>query len=198
MSWSEFPTARGDSSAEPTLTGIIDEPIGRCFEEPRAGEVLFGTAHRAITLTRKLAGGGEGTIWATDRSGCVAKVFLTHRRTPRQLAKIRRMVAAGLPADPAARGICWPLEVLVDPVGRFRGYLMGRAAGLDLQQTLMHPDLFCENCPDWTRRDVVALAAVAGQRGRWPCSNACSVAWPARRPVSGWRSAISPARSWAW
>jgi hypothetical protein len=88
---------------------------------------------RPLALTRQIAAGGEGEVWATDRDGQAAKLY--RARGPDRFAKLRAMIARppALGADPAAQAaLAWPTAVVEAVDGDApgpAGFLMPAVAG---------------------------------------------------------------------
>ena len=90
------------------------------------GQIL--TCHQTgqtVTLMSEIATSGEGTVWATDRSGYLAKIY--HKPTPERLSKLEVMVA-NPPAEPNAHlnhiSFAWPQSLLRDRNGQCLGFLL--------------------------------------------------------------------------
>lgn len=91
---------------------------------------------RPLGLMHPLARGGEGTIWAIDRPGLLAK--LHHTMTPMLLDKLEIIVAAAPEdgrRDLGVPAVAWPRDLVVDGAGAVRGFVMARVRS-DI--TLLH------------------------------------------------------------
>lgn len=108
----------------------------------------------SVTLTKKLASGGEGIVFETNRKNSVAKIYhKTH------LTKIRRDKLELMISKPVKHpSICWPTDILVNSSGEFCGYLMPKAQGVILQTSVFIPPLLKRKFPLWTRKNLVEIA----------------------------------------
>jgi rRNA-processing protein FCF1/serine/threonine protein kinase len=113
-----------------------------------------GQRLRQVRLCRKLASGGEGTIYETDQPDILCKIYHTNRLTDGARRKVELMVTRQV----AHPGICWPIESVRDSQGVFRGFLMPRASGEPLGHGLFIPTVWLSKHPNWTRRESVRLA----------------------------------------
>ncbi|BAY48867.1 protein kinase/helix-hairpin-helix DNA-binding domain-containing proteins [Scytonema sp. HK-05] len=108
-------------------------------------------------LEREIGSGGEGKVFATSISGTVAKIYKPEKLTKGLYTKLQCMLARGLDVSGDGRGICWPLDILTDEDGVFRGYLMREALGTDLGSCVfIRPELE-KHFPYWKRRNLVTL-----------------------------------------
>lgn len=106
-----------------------------------------------VRLSKKLASGGEGTVYETDQPGILCKIYHPNRLTDGARRKIELMVTRRV-THPA---ICWPTEAVRDSQGVFRGFLMPRATGEPLGHGLFIPTVWLSKRPNWTRKDSVRL-----------------------------------------
>jgi WD40 repeat protein/serine/threonine protein kinase len=80
---------------------------------------------RSITLTKKLASSGEGTVWTTNLPGFLAKLY--HTATEDRIQKLRIMVDHP-PQNPMRHHhhvtFAWPQDLIQDETGQCLGFLM--------------------------------------------------------------------------
>lgn len=93
--------------------------------------VLFcGSTGRKITLTNQIASSGEGTVWGTDYSGYLAKVY--HLPHHERVKKLEVMVTHP-PREPNSHhnhfSFAWPKSLLRDSNGWVLGFLMPAITG---------------------------------------------------------------------
>ncbi|MBO8416581.1 MAG: zinc-ribbon domain containing protein [Proteobacteria bacterium] len=124
---------------------------------PAAGDVVEahdGQRVDLITLGDKIASGGEGTVYATNIRGLVAKIYKPGKLDLIKLKKLELMISRHL----IYPGICFPLSQLYFK-GSFAGFLMPEAKGRPLQRSLFLPvKVFVQRYPEWTRLETVQLA----------------------------------------
>jgi len=130
----------------------LDVPLSPAEDLDRT-RVVSMCGRRPVRLTDRLAGGGEGTVHATDRTGLVCKLYHRDRLTVGSQRKVELMVTRRVP-DPM---ICWPTEAVFDAASVFRGFLMPRALGEPLGHGLFLPTAWTQRHPGWTRRESVGL-----------------------------------------
>ncbi|MGA2916586.1 MAG: hypothetical protein ABSE89_11230 [Sedimentisphaerales bacterium] len=107
-----------------------------------------------VTLDKKLAHGGEGTVFEIAGRDEVCKIYHRDKLTSDREQKVRLMLTRKL-SDPA---ICWPSALIFDQDKLFRGYAMSRASGKPLAHGLFIPKSWLEEKPAWNRRHSVRLA----------------------------------------
>jgi hypothetical protein len=123
-------------------------------ETIKEGSSLFVADGSVVKLEREIAGGGEGSVFEIAGRADVCKIYHENRITVGRENKLALMTSRGLDEP----GICWPTDVVRDSNGVFRGFIMPRARGYSLRETLFVPKLFLKENPNWTRRESVNLA----------------------------------------
>jgi len=136
-----------------SLEGELDRRLDAKEDVESRGAVYLYNGQQ-VRLGKKLASGGEGTVFETDEPGIVCKIYHPNRLTDGARRKIELMVTRRI-SHPA---ICWPRESVYDSQRVFRGFLMPRATGEPLGHGLFIPTVWLEKHPQWTRRDSVRLA----------------------------------------
>ena len=104
-------------------------------------------------LLKALSSGGEGTIYTTNCTGIVAKIYKREKIDRAKLEKLRLMVEKNI----ACRGVCLPHALLYNQQQEFVGYVMQEAKGKDLQTCVFIPRLLKTTFPKWTKTDTVTL-----------------------------------------
>ena len=123
---------------------------------PNEGEdVLFVSPRRgsgSLTLGPVIGEGGEGRVFSVngDERG-VVKVFDAEHRTQHRQEKLKLLLSRGFEQE----GISFPTSLITNLEGEFVGYAMPRAAGKELQATVMRPARFKRTYPNWTKADLV-------------------------------------------
>ena len=110
----------------------------------------FLNSGQSISLGKKIASGGEGTVYEIDGSK-VAKIYFEPQG---RLPKMSAFVSKGL----NIRGICTPRELLYDKDKNFVGFTMQKAEGKSLQLSIFQPQLFKKLFPLWSKIELTKLA----------------------------------------
>lgn len=130
-------------------------PAGEITVALGCGSALHTTRQHPLRLGQPIASGGEATVYAIEGDQTVVcKIYADNRLTLGRVSKLARMTGRRLDLP----GVCWPLTRVHDASGLTRGFIMPRAEGLPLSQTIMQPAEFLQRNPAWTRRDSVRLA----------------------------------------
>ena len=103
-----------------------------------------------ISLGKKIASGGEGTVFEIDGNK-VAKIYFEPQG---RLPKMSAFISKGL----NVKGICTPNELLYDKDKCFAGFTMQRAEGKSLQLSIFQPQLFKNMFPSWSKIELTKLA----------------------------------------
>lgn len=141
------------------LQRVDARPVGSAQPPSQPGEAVVDAQGELSTLQRRLAAGGEGTIWEVDH-GRVAKIYKAEHLTASQWAKLGRLVEAAPPIP----GVCWPERLVMDLQGQPVGYLMPRAEGVELMRSVFQPMLLSRRFPGWTRLHLAKLARTLVRR----------------------------------
>jgi len=81
--------------------------------------------HRSIELTRQIASSGEGSVWRTNRSGLLAKVY--HQPSVERIQKLEVMLRnppEEMLANIGHTSYAWPVAILANEKGQRVGFLM--------------------------------------------------------------------------
>lgn len=128
-------------------------------EIPKEGDTVNAKSGQSHVLGRRIAGGGEGTIY--DLGGpFVAKIYHSGSLSDRTLAKLELMVSR--PVEIA--DLCWPKELLFNRHQEPVGYLMRKAEGKPLKLSIFVKPLLMKAFPQWQRTELVDVA-IAVARG---------------------------------
>lgn len=106
------------------------------------------------TLGKKIGSGGEGLIYEVNNRKEICKLYFGERLTKAAKDKIALLTTRRVNYP----GICWPSEAVSDSQGNFRGFLMPKAEGVPLGQSLFLPQPFMKKHPRWTRLQSTRLA----------------------------------------
>ena len=107
-----------------------------------------------ITLTKKIAEGGEGAVFLTSLSGYVAKIYKREKITEDRKNKLKLMISKSI----RCAGVCFPEAIILNERDEFVGYLMPKATGEELGVSVFQPKLFLTKFPGWTRKDTIQLS----------------------------------------
>lgn len=135
-------------------------PIGKLLTIsaiPHSGDVLFTDSKCDPKNSIKLIGepkiGGEGSVFLTNNSKIVAKIYKPDKLFNSKQAKLDLMLSKKLFFD----GICFPTSCLYNHKREFVGYTMPKASGVELGKSLFIPSLLAKKFPGWTKKETVRL-----------------------------------------
>lgn len=134
------------------VTSLSDAPLS-VANIPEAGETVYTQDNRKITLGKRLAAGGEGSVYGVDNQ-LVAKIYKSGKITKRKQAKLELLTSKGI----SCPGICLPEKLLYNSARQFVGYLMPVAKGFELQKSVFIKPLFIKKFPHWRKLELVRLA----------------------------------------
>lgn len=135
------------------LESNLETPLDANEDVEATGCVYYYNGQQ-VRLLKKLASGGEGTVYETDQPSVLCKIYHPSGLKEGARRKVELMVTRRV-SHPA---ICWPTEAVRDSQGVFRGFLMPRASGEPLGHGLFIPTVWLAKHPNWTRKDSVRLA----------------------------------------
>ncbi len=158
--------AEADLLREDTpVTSLSDTPdqILPVTTLPTEGDTVYmATQEVPISLTKKIAQGGEGTIYETD-GGMVAKIYRQECVTLYRRQKLELLIERKLDCG----GICSPKSLLCNTQGEFVGYLMEKAEGVTLRSGIFRREAFVSHFPTWKREDLVQLGLTILEKIRY-------------------------------
>ncbi len=106
-----------------------------------------------ITLLSKISAGGEGTIYTTNITNTVAKIYKPGKIDKAKYEKLKLMISKNIFCE----GVCLPFALIYNEKNEFVGYLMHKARGIVLQKSVFIPMLLKKYFPDWKKKDTVQL-----------------------------------------
>ena len=77
---------------------------------------------RRIMLIKKLAEGGEGSVFTTSLKGYVAKIYQRDKLTTDRQEKLTRMISKTISYE----GVCFPEALILNTSGEFVAHLRDR------------------------------------------------------------------------
>jgi len=116
-----------------------------------------GSNNSAVSLGKELGRGGEGAVFPViGANDLVAKIYLK----PPSATKIEKLRSMARNASPALlRVAAWPVDVLTDPAGAVRGFLMPKVSAREDVHELYSPKSRRRAFPNVDFRFVVRAAA---------------------------------------
>ena len=133
------------------VTDIPADPIKVTYI-PKENDTVI-TKNGKLQLIKKIAAGGEGIIYETSDSDCVAKIYLDSKLTKRTFEKLKIMIGKDIRCD----GICFPIMGVYNERKEFVGYLMQKAKGERLAVSVFNKLCMIKKFPAWKKKDVVQL-----------------------------------------
>ncbi len=115
---------------------------------------------RTLSLTKKIASSGEGTVWKTSYRGFLAKLY--HECRSERFQKLRVMIAHP-PKDPTQGqnhiSLAWPKDLLENQQGQPMGFLMPEIGESVKLSTIYNPRLRSRKAPrfNWYYLHTAAL-----------------------------------------
>lgn len=120
---------------------------------PKSGNIVFSKIYGRLKLVKEVAQGGEGKIFLTD-NGLICKIYSSEKITINKYSKLELMVNNPV----IIKGVCWPLDIILNSHNEFVGYIMNKAEGKPLQNCLFIRPVLEKKFPDWKRLELVILA----------------------------------------
>ena len=141
----------------PTRVTLIPEDRVSLTQLPETGSKVKSLNGREYLLSGIIARGRKSIVYETEFSGksgeFAAKIYNTEFCTVRQLEKLRLILALSL----KCKGVCFPVDVLLNERGEFCGCVMPRADGGSIEELFCTPSEFAHRFPDWKKPDMVII-----------------------------------------
>jgi serine/threonine protein kinase len=134
-----------------TITGSV--PVTSVPGEGDSVYAVRGNSSETIVLTKHIASGGEGSVYATNKNGIVVKIYKPERITRGRFEKLAIMISK----DIEYKGICFPIALIYNQNKEFVGFSMKQAKGKPLQSCVFMPMLLQKEFPQWSRKETVLL-----------------------------------------
>ena len=126
----------------------------------QTGNCLLSKEGKAYRLKQKKLVNRDSVTYETDVNGIWIKVFRKEDLTTFKEAKLRKMISIPIEKE----GICWPLDIVRDGSGVFRGYLMKEASGLPLLQCVLNAAGIRKAFPNWNKKNLTVLTRTILQK----------------------------------
>jgi DNA-binding helix-hairpin-helix protein with protein kinase domain len=116
--------------------------------------------NQPVSLTKQIANSGEGSVWETNLSGYLAKIY--HTPTTERIEKLKVMLA-NPPVDPMLShnhvSIAWVSDLLKDSSGKYLGFLMPEIKDSKQLSSIYNPSRRKKIAPgfNWYYLHVTAL-----------------------------------------
>lgn len=146
-------TAADKHNIIPPRGDIASSPLIPVAHLPAEGDIVYCSKGR-IRLEQKLAAGGEGTVYSTNISSFVCKIYHKEMINRERRDKLSLMISKSL----NRKGICWPREIVWNRDKDFVGYVMPEARGHQLHACVFGRKKLGRHFPDWTKKDTVRLS----------------------------------------
>ncbi len=131
---------------------VVLKEVSRPDEGQEVRFLSAGRGSGTLTLGPVIGEGGEGRVYSVrDDERSVVKIFDAEHRTQHRREKLELLLSRGF----EQAGIGFPTSLIMNLDGEFVGYAMPRAAGKELQATVMRPARFKRTYPNWTKADLV-------------------------------------------
>lgn len=114
-------------------------------------------------LLKREAVSNQAVTYSTDVTGVWVKLFDSRGLTTFTEAKVRRMLTQQLNCP----GICWPLDVVTDSAGCFRGYLMPGFSGTPLHLSVFKRAGIETYFPRWNKMNLCLLTLTILEKIRY-------------------------------
>ena len=138
------------------VTSIPEDRV-HLTQLPEVGSKVKGLDGREYLLSGIIAHGRKSTVYETDSGGksgeYAAKIYAPEFCTVRQLEKLRLITSLGL----KCKGVCFPLDVLLNERGEFCGCVMPRADGGSIEELFCTASEFAHRFADWKKPDMVII-----------------------------------------
>jgi len=135
-----------------SVSGVM--PVSYLPGEDDSVTATRGNNKENIKLIKHIATGGEGSVFATDKKGIVAKIYKRERITRNRFEKLKLMISKDIDCE----GICFPISLICNSQNEFVGFTMSEAKGKTLQTCVFMPMLLQKEFPNWTKKDTVQLS----------------------------------------
>lgn len=149
---SNMNNTRSNTSKVFNLSPNTDNSAMIIHSIPSTNDTVGTDVGGSIVLTTKIAEGGEGIIYNTNTQ-YVAKIYKSGKITNQKFKKIQLMLATNMKYP----GICYPVGALYNKQHEFVGYLMPKAAGIEIQKSIFIKPQFIKIFPNWKKLDTVEL-----------------------------------------
>lgn len=117
------------------------------------GEIVVDSNLKEYRLVKQEAVNNGAVTYSTDVNGIWVKLFNKTELNTYIEAKINRMLLNPIKKD----GICWPIDIIKDANGMFRGYILNEYKGIPLHLCVFKRAGIDKYFPNWNKQDLCEL-----------------------------------------
>ena len=117
------------------------------------GSIVFDSDGSSLKVVKQEIKNNNAVTFSTDRVGIWVKIFDKKALNTYLEAKIQRMVSKRVNFE----GICWPLDIVKDSEGHFRGYSLEPFQGVPLHLCIFKRAGIDTFFPNWSKIDLCEL-----------------------------------------
>lgn len=117
------------------------------------GDIVYDSAGDRVEILEQQVVNNGAVTYAVDRLHTWVKIFDKSSLNTYLEAKIQRMLTQKLECD----GLCWPIDLVRDSEGNFRGYLFTEYKGVPLHLCVFKRAGIDTYFPDWNKLDLCEL-----------------------------------------
>jgi len=122
--------------------------------ELKTGDYVTGTNGKAYRLETQEVNNNGAVTYSANVPGIWVKIFHSSALNTYTAAKIERMLTQPMNFE----GLCWPLEIVRDEAGNFRGYTLKAFEGVPLHLCVFKRAGIDSYFPNWSKVDLCELA----------------------------------------
>lgn len=123
-------------------------------KRPCVGDVVFTSKNQPVKLKKQEIINPNSITYSTDEQDYWAKIYNPDSLNTFLEEKNKRMLDKHI----QYKGLCWPLDILVDENGKFIGTLVPPAKGEPLHLSIFKQSKFQMIFPEWNKKDLCELA----------------------------------------
>lgn len=117
------------------------------------GSLVYGIDNKRYRLVKKETDNNNAKTYGTDEHGVFIKIFEGGLLNTFTEAKITRMLSEKMSCD----GLCWPIDIIKDETGVFRGYALNEYAGIPLHLCIFKRAGIDSYFSNWTKLDLIEV-----------------------------------------
>ena len=127
----------------------------QCKPDPPTSAQVYDDQGVPMQLGDEIGSGGEGRVYEVNQR-VVCKIYKQSEMNDDLIRKLRLMISTSVNLE----SICWPLSLAFDHTGTAIGYLMPKASGIEIQNSIFIPKpVLQQRRPHWTRFHLLRLTS---------------------------------------